>query len=108
MKRQRQLQNWNFCIVFCRELRIFVFDGLEEYSINCKVKLIRFEINFHGKCRGQFEKISRTKFCVSVLIPTENICFSRCERWSKTSEMHEANYSDERSFKLCFCIIAQL
>ena len=24
------------------------------------------------------------------------------KRWSKTSEMHEANYSDKRSFKLCF------
>ena len=24
----------NFCIFFCRELRIFVFDGSEEYSIN--------------------------------------------------------------------------
>ena len=43
-----------------------------------------------------------TKFCVAVLIPTENMCFSRCKRWLKTSEMHEANYLDKRSFKLCF------
>ena len=43
-----------------------------------------------------------SNFCVAVLIPTENICFSRCKRRSKTSEMHEANYWDKRSFKLCF------
>ena len=49
-----------------------------------------------------------TKFCVAVLIPTENICFSRCKRWSKTLEMHEANYSDKRSSNYVFCIIAQL
>ena len=51
---------------------------------------------------ASFRKYHFTKFCVAALIPTENICFSRCKRWSKTSEMHEANYSDKRSFKLCF------
>ena len=30
-----------------------------------------------------------TESCLTVLIPTENICFQRCERWSKTSEMYE-------------------
>ena len=55
---------------------------------------------------ASLKKYHSTKFCVSVLIPTENICFSRCKRGSKTSEMYEANYSDERSFKLCFSIIS--
>ena len=41
--------------------------------------------------RASLKKYHFTKFCVAVLIPTENICFSRCKRWSKTSEMHEAN-----------------
>ena len=51
---------------------------------------------------ASLKKYHVTKFCVAALIRTENMCFSRCKRWSKTSEMHEANYSDKRSFKLCF------
>ena len=47
-------------------------------------------------------KYNFTKFSVAVFIPTKNICFSCCKRWSKTSKMHEANYWDKRSFKLCF------
>ena len=102
-QRQRELQNWNFFISFRRELRIFVFDGSKEYSINWKIKLIRFEMNFYAKYWSQLEtKYHFTRFCVAILIPTENICLSRCKRWLKTSEMHEANYSDKRSFKLCF------
>ena len=51
---------------------------------------------------ASFKKYHFSKFCVAVLIPTENICFSRCKRWSKPSKMHEANYWDKKSFKLCF------
>ena len=46
------------------------------------------------------KKYHFTKFYVAVLIPTRNVCFSRCERWLKTSKMYEANYSDKMSFKL--------
>ena len=46
------------------------------------------------------KKYHFTKFYVAVLIPTGNVCFSRCERWLKTSKMYEANYSDKMSFKL--------
>ena len=48
------------------------------------------------------KKYHFTKFHVAVLIPTENVCLSRCKRWLKTSKMYEANYSDKRSFKLWF------
>ena len=49
-----------------------------------------------------------TKFCVAILISTENMCFLHCKRWSKTSEMHEANYSDKGLSNYVLCIIAQL
>ena len=35
-----------------------------------------------------FKKYHFAKFCVAVLIPAENICFSRCKKWLKTSEMY--------------------
>ena len=47
-------------------------------------------------------------FFVAVLIPTENICFSRCKKWSKALAMYEGGGGggggggDKRSFKLCF------
>ena len=40
---------------------------------------------------ASLKKYHFTKFCVAVLIPTENIWFSCCKRWSKTSEMSEAS-----------------
>ena len=51
---------------------------------------------------ASFRKYHFTNFCVAVLIPTENICFSCCKRWSKTSEMQEDNYSD----KFCLACIS--
>ena len=48
--------------------------------------------------RASLKKYHFTKFCVAVLIPTENICFSD----KKASEMHEVNYSDKRTFRLYF------
>ena len=62
-------------------------------------------MNFHEKYWNQFEVYHFTKFCVTVLIPTDNICFPRCKGWLKTSEMYEANYSDKRSFNYDFCMI---
>ena len=51
---------------------------------------------------ASLKKYHVTTFCVAVHIPAENICFPLCKRWSKTSEVHEANYSDKKYFKLCF------
>ena len=52
--------------------------------------------------RASLKKYHLAKFFVADLNPTENICFSRCKKWSKTSKMYETNYSDKRSFKLWF------
>ena len=48
--------------------------------------------------RASLKKYNLAKFFVADLNPTENVCFSRCKKWSKTSKMYETNYSDERSF----------
>ena len=47
-----------------------------------------------------------TKFCVVVPIPTENICFPHCNRWSKTSEIYEDNCLVKGLLNYDFCIFS--
>ena len=57
---------------------------------------------FMKNTETSLNKYHFTRFCVAVPIPSENICFPPCQRWSKISEIYGVNYSDRRYFKLWF------